>query len=135
MTLENKAPKEETLADIAAEIEATETPEVETEAPETEAAPVQAFNAVGAFATLFEVLGNLIATRAGVSALDDAEVMALAKGAQGVLDHYPIQMDAKAAAWIGLGMTAVAVATPRVMEYREKAAATIEQEAAENVAA
>lgn len=76
-------------------------------------------------AQFWKVAGALVCSRFKVSALADQEVAQMAVASANVASHYSLpELSPRAAAWIGLGMTACAVALPRIQEY----AATIDAE-------
>ena len=59
-------------------------------------------------------LGNLVCRRANVTHLMDHETRALGEAIANVLGQYDLgQMDPRAAAWLGLGMTVLGIAAAR----------------------
>jgi|GEM_PF-7024685 len=78
---------------------------------------------VGAvLAGIFQSVGNVVCTRAGVSKITDQEAATIGHAAADVAALYDFEVSPEVAAWLGLGMAAVGVLGPRLDEY----AATIE---------
>lgn len=104
----------ENLADIAAEYaeeEAQQLAEEEANAPVDKDAPIQ-MDEQGMtmmVAPMIAGLGAVICKRAHVTGLDQSEVDALTNSVVGVAALYDFQMAPKTAAWLGLGMTGLAI--------------------------
>lgn len=97
----------ENLAKEAAEFEAkTDKPEGEDQA---EFEPLDSKALAGVLVPVILTGGNIACARAKVTPLSQAEAAALSESLMKVAEQYDLQMSPKAAAWIGLGITAAAV--------------------------
>lgn len=86
------------------------------------AAPASAELATAISAAVL-MLGGAICAAAAVTPLDQAEADQLGQAAADVARHYPgLEISPKAGAWLGLGMTALAVAAPRIAEHAARTA-------------
>ncbi|MBL4766476.1 MAG: hypothetical protein JKY94_01970 [Rhodobacteraceae bacterium] len=75
---------------------------------------------VAVLAGFWALAAGVICQRLGVPPLSPEEAQMLGAASTQVMDLYLPKMDAKAAAWIGLGGGLVAVGYPRFLEYQQR---------------
>jgi len=99
-------------------VDAEQAPE---QAADSEPLPPRPDPALAAIlSSLVTSIGGIVTDRAGVDPLTAGEAAAVGEAGANVLSQYDLaDMSPRAAAWVGLGLSVVAVALPRLEQYRK----------------